>query len=129
MRISDWSSDVCSSDLVLTEDQKAAALAFLVIGEDGQPRVHHQAYMVPNEADEDIDGDEDDDGDTEGSVSAKPSMSQRLIDEIATLKDELPRVHVARSEERRVGKECVRTISSRWSPFTITKKKNYHNKQ
>src|SRR3546814_3789287 len=95
MRISDWSSDVCSSDLVLTEDQKAAALAFLVIGEDGQPRVHHQAYMVPNEADDEIDGDEDDDGETEGSVSAKPSMSQRLIDELATMKAELLRVHVA----------------------------------
>src|SRR3546814_19031165 len=51
--------------------------------------------MVPNEADEDIDGDEDDDGDTEGSVSAKPSMSQRLIDELATMKAELLRVHVA----------------------------------
>src|SRR3546814_4773847 len=51
--------------------------------------------MVPNEADEDIDGDEDDDGDTEGSVSAKPAMSQRLIDELATMKAELLRVHVA----------------------------------
>src|SRR3546814_18903914 len=51
--------------------------------------------MVPNEADEDIDGDEDDDGDTEGSVSAKPSMSQRLIDELATMKAELLRGNVA----------------------------------
>src|SRR3546814_15560279 len=28
----------------------------------------------------------------------------------------------ARSEERRVGKECVRTCRSRWSPFHSTKK-------
>src|SRR3546814_18933873 len=26
-------------------------------------------------------------------------------------------IHLARSEERRVGKECVRTCRSRWSPF------------
>src|SRR3546814_10077214 len=89
-------SGIQNRPAVLTEDQKAAALAFLVIGEDGQPRVHHQAYMVPNEADDDIDGDEDDDGDTEGSVSAQPSMSQRLIAELATMKAELPQVHVAR---------------------------------
>src|SRR3546814_13406619 len=28
----------------------------------------------------------------------------------------------ARSEERRVGKECVRTCRSRWSPYHSTKK-------
>src|SRR3546814_18199475 len=28
-----------------------------------------------------------------------------------------------RSEERRVGKECVRTCRSRWSPYHYTKKK------
>src|SRR3546814_1454400 len=54
-------SGIQNRPAVLTDDQKAAALAFLVIGEDGQPRVHHQAYMVPTEADEDIDGDDDSD--------------------------------------------------------------------
>src|SRR3546814_20727212 len=29
----------------------------------------------------------------------------------------------ARSEERRVGKECVRTCSTRWSPYHYTKQK------
>src|SRR3546814_17453117 len=33
-----------------------------------------------------------------------------------------------RSEERRVGKECVSTCRSRWSPYHY-KKKNSHNKQ
>lgn len=88
-------SGIQNRPAVLTDDQKAAALAFLVIGEDGQPRVHHQAYMVPTEADEDIDGDDDSDAETDGSVSAKPAMSQRLIDELATMKAELLRVHVA----------------------------------
>src|SRR3546814_15287574 len=30
-----------------------------------------------------------------------------------------------RSEERRVGKECVRTCRSRWLPYTYTKKQAY----
>src|SRR3546814_18609003 len=33
-----------------------------------------------------------------------------------------------RSEERRVGKECVRTCRSRWSPYPY-KKKNQRNKK
>src|SRR3546814_14841854 len=33
-----------------------------------------------------------------------------------------------RSEERRVGKECVSTCRSRWSPFHETKKKYHNNK-
>src|SRR3546814_11576495 len=30
-----------------------------------------------------------------------------------------------RSEERRVGKECVSTCRSRWSPYTYKKKQNH----
>src|SRR3546814_19233116 len=30
-----------------------------------------------------------------------------------------------RSEERRVGQECVRTCSSRWSPYHETKQRHY----
>src|SRR3546814_1779998 len=72
MRISDWSADVCSSDLqveqanrvemleaeyraiekpapVISEEQKAGALAYVVIGHDGQPRLHEQLYVAPVE--------------------------------------------------------------------------------
>src|SRR3546814_2121219 len=59
MRISDWSSDVCSSDL------------------DGR--------------------------------SAIREMARQIVD-IENLTD-------YRSEERRVGKECVSTCRSRWSPY------------
>src|SRR3546814_13804298 len=31
--------------------------------------------------------------------------------------------HKARSEDRRVGKECCRTLCSRWSPYPLKKKK------
>src|SRR3546814_18072990 len=33
---------------------------------------------------------------------------------------------VRRSEERSVGKECVRTCRSRWSPYTLQKKTKKH---
>src|SRR3546814_12303970 len=35
----------------------------------------------------------------------------------------------ARSDERRVGKECVSTCSSRWSPYPYKTKNNRHNKK
>src|SRR6059058_6454699 len=41
---------------------------------------------------------------------------------------DMPRQHTAagpwRSEERRVGKECVTTCRSRWSPYHLKKKKH-----
>src|SRR3546814_8094307 len=63
MRISDWSSDVCSSDL------------------------HHQDDRRQREV-------------------LKLMASGQLNKQIAF-----------RSEERRVGKECVSTCRSRWSPY------------
>src|SRR3546814_3014256 len=62
MRISDWSSDVCSSDL---------AACALVLQTDGVAIVDPYTAMS----------------------------------------------FVPRSEERRVGKECVSTCRSRWSPY------------
>src|SRR3546814_2374419 len=79
MRISDWSSDVCSSDLTA-------------------PR------------------------------NAAPPRTQRLLEVCATPEpeDSIDRARLKRgrrdlralrrSEERRVGKECVSTCRSRWSP-------------
>src|SRR3546814_16734766 len=42
----------------------------------------------------------------------------------------LPRADAAvwRSEERRVGKECVSTGRSRWSPYLLKKKQTNYNK-
>src|SRR3546814_14047412 len=37
--------------------------------------------------------------------------------------------HRPKSEERRVGTECVRTCRSRWSPYHATKTKTYKKKQ
>src|SRR3546814_4481390 len=62
MRISDWSSDVCSSDL-----------------DDGLPR--------------------------------------QDISSTLDFRKDAPCPSITRSEERRVGKECVSTCRSRWSPY------------
>src|SRR3546814_10496721 len=76
MRISDWSSDVCSSDLTAAG---GAVQASLLKAEDD-----------PDKAPKD------------------DALRDRQFDMLRTLRD--------RSEERRVGKECVRTCRSRWSP-------------
>src|SRR3546814_7392961 len=71
MRISDWSSDVCSSDLV---------------AEHG---AHH--------------------GQRRDLADALHGCARRRERHRAIPRD--------RSEERRVGKECVSTCRSRWSPY------------
>jgi ParB family chromosome partitioning protein len=84
---------------VLTEEQKASALAYVVIGRDGQPRIHEQLYVAPVDAPvdegDDADGDEGLGQTDETEGSAKPVMSQRLADELAMMKTELLSVHVA----------------------------------
>src|SRR3546814_8146658 len=78
MRISDWSSDVCSSDLAIFDGVTCEGKAALVLRGDGArvDGVVFQNMRVP-------------DGNGAG----------------------------IRSEERRVGKECVSTCRSRWSPY------------
>lgn len=87
---------------VLTDEQKASALAYVVIGRDGQPRIHEQLYVAPVETpDDNGDDGEGDDGDEdlgqtdETDGPAKPVVSQRLADELAMMKTELLAVHVA----------------------------------
>src|SRR3546814_10480071 len=98
MRISDWSSDVCSSDLTsgTTGDPKATMLShgalaaairawvekFALTSDDRQiamlPMFHSFGFIVVLNTTMSVGG---------------------------------------RSEERRVGKECVSTCRSRWSPY------------
>src|SRR3546814_9181547 len=80
MRISDWSSDVCSSDLQ----------EVLVLGPRGGRRAGHCHG-----------GGIHDVGDG---------------DPVQALRERRARHGAARSEERRVGKECVSTCRARWSP-------------
>src|SRR3546814_6002107 len=86
MRISDWSSDVCSSDLI------------------------GRGVIIPVRLNE-------------------PLMDTKLASKEAggglpiAVGEGMRAVSVkVRSEERRVGKECVSTCRSRWSPYHYKKK-------
>src|SRR3546814_4001831 len=105
MRISDWSSDVCSSDLgVRVENTKVTSVGAAAVGNalalfsvendstflfpslhlnfDATDRLKLRAAFI--------------------SGAARPNFVNQ-------------RATVPRSEDRRVGKECVSTCRSRWS--------------
>src|SRR3546814_19797877 len=105
MRISDWSSDVCSSDLPiglveagLVDEADAGGCTC-----SGDLVRHHQRMIQTFDLARPSDQDE----------------RQVIADaDIAYLHMLLGRGNfLRRSEERRVGKECVSTCRSRWSPF------------
>src|SRR3546814_3299272 len=104
MRISDWSSDVCSSDLVFhrTGGFRADNLA------PGAPDQAIYIYERPGEL---------------LHAPVDPAIAQVTVlvghgrrHRIDQRLDEQAGVVLFRSEERRVGKECVSTCRSRWSP-------------
>src|SRR3546814_13007819 len=97
MRISDWSSDVCSSDLGGTDQDVERA----VRGDD----VFDQAAAGVEIGD--VAGGEMD-------VEAGRFPAERLNAFVAVA--QVDGDDGARSEERRVGKECVSTCRCRWSP-------------
>src|SRR3546814_20272528 len=99
MRISDCSSDVCSSDLVGIQ-----MLALMnSLGED-LLRVHDWQFLEKSATFV---------GDGFTPSFALPSDFGRIVDQTAwSIGQRRPR-----SEERRGGKECVRTCRSRWSPY------------
>src|SRR3546814_4943356 len=86
MRISDWSSDVCSSDLV---GQWKRARYFPLGEETMRQAVDRECLAVRS------------------AVGIFDASTLGKIEVIGT----------HRSEERRVGKECVSTCRSRWSPY------------
>src|SRR3546814_19333404 len=95
MRISDWSSDVCSSDLPdTTYLERWDCISILdrpICSAEGPADSIRQPVLKP---DRDV----------------RP-FQDVLID---------------RSEERRVGKGCVSTCRSRWSPYPSKKKSKQH---
>src|SRR3546814_5723019 len=93
MRISDWSSDVCSSDL---PNQLENALLNLVINaRDAMPAGGTLTIATRNVS-------------FEAPLSEQGAKPGRYVGLAVT--------DTGRSEERRVGKECVSTCRSRWSP-------------
>src|SRR3546814_18772691 len=104
MRISDWSSDVCSSDLRILKafdfiDRHGRA-------EDNEDRLRFVLLALHTERIE-----------RERAVAIQRRQLTTQTAENDGLPDGNPdNVVELRSEERRVGKECVSTCRSRWSP-------------
>src|SRR3546814_13006993 len=96
MRISDWSSDVCSSDL-----------------EPGFKEITGQGFVIQYKP-------------GAGGAAAWSQLNSMTADGNTIMGFNLPHLFLqpmtgtvgyeTRSEERRVGKECVSTCSSRWWP-------------
>src|SRR3546814_14732334 len=103
MRIRDWSSDVCSSELLLAAEGGKATHQIFEFPDIARPGVRHQP----------VDG-------IGVQGLARQAERRRLIQEIARKLGNVVRARPerrnARSEERRVGKECGSTVRSRWSP-------------
>src|SRR3546814_19999807 len=114
MRISDWSSDVCSSDLDPACARAPAARQGDQSGEKKCVNLLRASAFVP-------------------WLSAFPPVVRAgvystgtdrtnsplrvLLRSLSHLTSRLFHPSRARSEERRVGKECVSTCRSRWSPY------------
>src|SRR3546814_18963339 len=87
MRISDWSSDVCSSDL----DSVKSYFGMRKISTGVNPKTGKLALLLNN----------------------KPLFHNGTLDQGWWPE----RLLTPRSEERRVGKDCVSTCRSRWSTY------------
>src|SRR3546814_16057909 len=99
MRISDWSSDVCSSDL----QQRQHVIA------ECQPRQDETGDRID-------DAEEDDVGPIRREVAEASGQDGPEVGDgnVADRRDR--RITARRSEERRVGKEGVSTCRYRWAP-------------
>lgn len=86
---------------MLSDEQKRSALAYIVIGHDGQPRIHEQLYVVPADEAESDEGEADlldsepSEVESEEQETGKPVYSQRLGFELAEMKSEMIRLHIA----------------------------------
>src|SRR3546814_2710289 len=97
MRISDWSSDVCSSDLKNALVKQALAETDSLLETDPD-----DPYFL----------------ELKGQIlleSGKPGEALEALRRATALSGNQPLIASLRSEERRVGKECVSTCRSRWS--------------
>src|SRR3546814_11066685 len=97
MRISDWSSDVCSSDLMSMADAREGA------NRDRYELVERSLFLPEHDA---------------FRETVRRFVEKELVPQHGQWEKEgvVPR-EVWRSEERRVGKECVSTCRSRWSTY------------
>src|SRR3546814_5057000 len=106
VRISDWSSDVCSSDLAPLRQEEVAANAARHAG-----IIDLLRGIGQTETDE---GARRDDPAARRFIRIQGVAITQFGGQERTVLDIIER---ERSEERRVGKGCVSKCRSRWSPF------------
>src|SRR3546814_15097716 len=98
MRISDWSSDVCSSDLRLLVEIASASI------NEPSGRICDVIFPIAGKA--------------KLAAIVKESHAKGALDRrIYKVMRGSWANHYRRSEGRRVGKECVSKGRSRWAPF------------
>src|SRR3546814_14810307 len=113
MRISGWNSDVCSSDLIEADIRQTLSGLTSVAKGIGALRTHggdaHGREKGFRRIDARI---------ARLAVNAASTLALFLIETWERQEHRtLPQHAEARSEERRVGKECVSTCISRWTPY------------
>src|SRR3546814_13961087 len=106
MRISDWSSDVCSSDLVDRARAQSADSGDAL----GQP-LHLGIKLVVARLGRK--------GDADPQHRFAQRRARRHLQQLLA--------EPGRSEERRGGKECVSTCRSRWSPYHSNKNTDHQH--
>src|SRR3546814_13124219 len=105
MRISDWSSDVCSSDL----EMRIELPMIDFFGRGGRLKPSWYGDCLPSRDFPML---------IDLHLQGRLPL-ERFVSETISL----------RSEERRVGKECVSPCRSRWSPYPSKKTKNHQNQE
>src|SRR3546814_16352612 len=112
MRISDWSSDVCSSDLMTVHKEAEERIKLALQSEIELNKLKSNFISLASH---------------EFRTPLTTISSSAFLVENYSSGEHREKVskHVARirSEERRVGKECVSTCRSRWRPYNEKKKK------
>src|SRR3546814_14772704 len=104
MRISDWSSDVCSSDLsVLWTQMNQSFNAWRVVACSSTSNVH-STFTTHDHA-----------------VATATNLAPHCFEAASQSRYQHHRTP-PRSQERRVGKECISTCRPRWSPYHQKKK-------
>src|SRR3546814_19767597 len=119
MRISDWSSDVCSSDLALARAKlcdDGSYEAHVIRKLDRQPQRVLGVYEIGSEGGRlrPTDKRAKKDFVLRSSDAGGATPGELVLAEILPARRQRDSL---RSEERRVGKEWCRTCRSRWSPY------------
>src|SRR3546814_11292618 len=107
MRISDWSSDVCSSDLVdlIVVDTAHGHSRGVIDRVAAIKKQYGDRLQII--------------GGNIATGDAALALAKAGADAV---KVGIGPGSICRSEERRVGKECVSTVRSRWSPYHLKNK-------